>query len=641
MNLLTIVPFAKGLPKGELSYFSMKEIPVLSTVLVSLRNRKTLGLVVESKSILDSKIEVKKAEFNLKKILEVKDQPIFSEAFLKSALRTAEYFVAKKSYTVDTLIPSIFKEEYDKVAKWVPRVEAVATDPEVKPEKLLFQAKEEERISYYKTLIRGHFAKKQSVWIVVPSITHVEAFEAHLGRGIEQFTFVFSSDLADKKILEKTKNLLEMEHPVLIISTPQYLAIPRNDISTIILEHENGAWRTATKPGLDLRYFVETLAQELQARLILADTILRFETLARKENENLGSVRNESFRLGFEGEVLLENKKTDRDGEQYKIFTTRTIGEIEKVLNSKKNVFVFSLRKGLGTMTICRDCGETLLCKNCQAPIVLYLSKDKIKRMYSCNKCGKEESTKEMCGHCGSWNLESYGIGTDSATAELENTFPKTPIYKLDKNSAKSASQAKKIVRDFENEKGAILVGTELALGYLNNEVETSVIASFDSLWSIPNFRMSEKIISIVFGITQKTNKLLLIQTKNTGDGALDAISKDNLLGFVRDELATREKLGYPPYKKFIKLTHVGENEDKEKVKEFLEEYFKEYNPLVYSAFIEKIKGKYITHTLLKVEPDVWSIDSKIGKIKDLALYKKINALADTFEINIEPDDLL
>lgn len=640
MNLITVVPFARGLPKGELSYFSVKEIPVFSLVSISLRNKKTLGLVVATRPMVESKIDIKKAEFNLKKILEVKEKSIFRDELLTSAIATSEYFLAKKSHGVDALLPSILKEEYDKVAKWCTEISTTQANPEVKPEKLLFQAPEVERISYYKTLIRGHFAKKQSVWLILPTITQVEDFEALLGKGIEQFTFSFSSNLSDKKILEKTKAVLDLEHPVLLISTPQYLAIPRGDIGTMILEHENSTWKTH-KPILDLRYFVEQFAEKLKVRLVLADTILRFETLARKEKEGLGSVRNDSFKLGFDGSITLEDKKTERDGEQYKIFSPRTLDILQRNLEAKKNVFVFSLRKGLGTMTICRDCGEILLCKNCQAPIVLYLSKDKIKRMYSCNKCGQVESAKEICAHCSSWNLESYGVGTEGVASELEKSFPGTPVFKLDKNSAQNAKEAKKIISEFENTRGAILVGTELALAYLKEKVETSVVASFDSLWSIPNFRMSEKIISLVFSITQKTTKSLIIQTKNTEDLALDAILKDNLLNFVREELEARKKLGYPPYKKFIKLTHLGDEADKEKVKEFLEEYFKDYNPLVYSAFIEKVKGRYITHTLLKVEPENWSIDTKTGRITDQVLYKKLQALIDTFMINVEPDDLL
>ena len=74
----------------------------------------------------------------------------------------------------------------------------------------------------------------------------------------------------------------------------------------------------------------------------------------------------------------------------------------------------------------------------------------------------------------------------------------KIKIFKLDKEIAKTTIGAEKIIKEFEDTSGSILIGTEMAFFYIKKKVPFSVIASFDSLWSIPNFKMGERIIHII-----------------------------------------------------------------------------------------------------------------------------------------------
>jgi primosomal protein N' (replication factor Y) len=210
------------------------------------------------------------------------------------------------------------------------------------------------------------------------------------------------------------------------------------------------------------------------------------------------------------------------------------------------------------------------MCEKCSAPLVLYLSRDGKKRMFSCNRCKKEMSSETMCSNCKGWNLMPMGVGTDTVFEEVKKHFPETKIFKLDKESAKTNTGAEKIVKEFEENRGAILIGTEMTFFYLKNKIPLSIIASFDSLWSIPNFRMSERIIQLIISMISKTDKKLIIQTKNDKDRAIVALINENLLFFIREELEDRKKLGYPPYMRFIKIIHLGNKEESIEAKRIL-----------------------------------------------------------------------
>lgn len=659
MYMVRVIPLAKGVPKEELTYFTAQEITPFSVVSILVRNKKILGLVTYVESASEAKSIIKGMHFNLKKIIEIKEQSIFRYEYLESAFLSSDYFVSKKNLGVTSLLPSILKEEYDKISNLIKKNNDISPNPllgkerekgevkKIKSEKLLFQASLEDRISFYKTLIRESFAKKKSIYLVLPTERDISIFSELLSKGIENFLIPLYGNLSKKKQLGNIEKIITNPHPVLILGTVPFLSIPRNDIKTIILEHESSsAYRMIAPPHFDLRIFAEIYASKINAKFILADSLLTFEIIARKEIDNLGEVHPLSFKINFKGKIEIPES-----GEKFKVLRDDSVREIQNIITKGGNVFIFSLRKGIATITVCRDCNQEVLCEKCMAPLVLYLSRDGKKRMFVCNRCKDQKSTETVCKNCGSWNLLPLGIGTDTVTQEVQKQFslgrsptgePKIKVFKFDKEAIKTTKEAKNMIAEFESTPGSILVGTEMALPYINTPLPLSVIASFDSLWSIPNFKISEKIIQIITSIIHKTEKKLIIQTKNEKDPSLIAIKNENLLSFVREELEDRRNLGYPPYKRFIKITHLSNKEDVQKAKYLLEEMFKEYEPLIFSGFISKFKNKYATNALIKLNPKAWSLpelsaDSKI----DESLLEKLLSLPSTFSISVDPEDLL
>lgn len=647
MKILSVIPLKKGVPAGKLTYFTNQNIPAGHIVAVPFRSKKILSLVVSAQDASETKGDIKSMNFNLKKVAEDKGASIFSGEFLESAYEVSKYFALPSGGALASLLPAIFLEEYDKVAKLLPipiLQEKLIDVNNVRAEKLLFQAPFIDRMAAYKTLIRESFARKKSVFLLLPTELDIEKWHSELARGIEQFTFIMHSGMSAKKILKSFEGLMGPgNHPVLVLCTTPFLSIPKKDVGTIILERENSnAYRTIKKPHLDLRVFAEIYASKIGAKFILADEILRFENIARKEEEHLHSLYPLSFRIDFNGEIDVLERAERKTGDKFKIFEEKCRSGIAQMLAQKKNVFIFSLRKGLATMTVCRDCGDTLLCPRCSSPLTLYLSQKSKSRIFACNRCQIEADSDTKCGNCSSWDLVPLGIGTDTVFEEIGKLFPGVKILKLDKESAKNASSAKKIVRDFEESRGAILVGTEMSLFYLKNKIPLSVIASFETLWAIPSYKMSEKILQIVLRLTELSSEQVFIQTKNASDPALRAIASRNLLPFVREEILLRKKFDYPPYKKFIKISYLGDKDATKEMRKFLSEYFKEYAPEIFSGFVARQKNKYTTNAVLKIEPSKWSLPAlTLGGKVDEILYQKLSSLPPPFEVSVDPEDLL
>ena len=657
MKIVTVMPLKKGVFKEELTYFTAQEISLGSIVNIPVRNKKILGLVISVEDARDAKSNIKGMDFNLKKIDEVKEQIIFQKEYIESTFLSSKYFVSKKNIGIISLIPAVIKEEYDKISNLIIKNKNLSPNPllskerekgevKIKSEKLLFQAQTEERISYYKTLIRESFAKKKSIFFVLPTENDTTTFHELLSIGIENFSHKIHGGMTQKKQYENIKNIIENSHPVIVLGTAPYLSIPRHDFETIILEHESSnAYRMMAPPYFDLKIFTEIYASKINAKFIMADSLPSFETIARINLDNLGEIHPLSFKINFKGQIVIPEKDPSTmlgASKEFKVLRDESVNDIKNAIAKKENIFIFSLRKGLASMTICRDCNQEVLCEKCLAPLVLYISRDNKKRMFVCNRCKVEAETEVKCKNCESWNLMPLGIGTDTVFLDAKKKFPNTKIFKLDKESAKTTKEALKIISEFNENPGSILIGTEMALFYLKEKLSLTIIASFDSLFSIPNYKINEKVIQLVTSIISKTEKRLIIQTKNPNDPAILAIKTENLLSFIREELKDRENIGYPPYKTFIKITYLGDKEETIKTKHAIAEVFKDYNPVIFSGFVAKLKGKYRTNALIKINKNNWSLpELSNNSTINQDLFEKLSSLPPTFTISINPEDLL
>lgn len=643
MKTVTVIPLKRVYLGDDLTYFTTKNVKKGDLVSITIRNKDTLGIVLSTSEVFKNKVEIKDMPFNLKKINEIKDHSIWRDEYLDSIIDCSNYFIATRNQAIFSLTPSVYKNNYHKLTKVKNQIDKNENRNSLNPksEKLLFQASLENRVSYYKNLIRSSFALKKSIFITLPTNNDVEFFTELLKRGVENFTFSLNSSLSQKKLIEDYNEIISSSHPLLIIGTTPFLSIPRNDIGTIIVENENSSsYKMQFKPFIDLRIFAEIFASKIGAKFILADTFLRFESIAKRNTYSWEEVQPLCFRTDFKGALSIYDRRSKE--KKFTIFSDESIEKIKSMVQNKKNVFVFSLRKGLATYTICKDCQEILLCDKCHSPVVLYTSKNGNKKMFVCNKCKDEKDPDMICKNCGSWNLLPLGIGTETAYKELRESFPKQKILILDKENTKTNKDAEKIIKEFEDGDGVILVATELALFYLRKKIPLSIIASFDSLWSIPNFRISDKIIDILISISSKTSEEMIIETRNKDDDGITAFKNETLLQYVRNELKLRENIEYPPFKRFIKVTFVGNKIQTEETRKMFSDKFDKYKPEIFSGFIPKLKNKYVTNMLLRIDIKNWSIPEIASHSfidKDLSFL--LLSLPPSFSINVDPLDIL
>jgi primosomal protein N' (replication factor Y) len=214
----------------------------------------------------------------------------------------------------------------------------------------------------------------------------------------------------------------------------------------------------------------------------------------------------------------------------------------------------------------------------------------------------------------------------------LLEKFPKQKIFKLDSDNSPTHKKALQIIDKFYNSPQGILIGTEMALLYLTEKVENSAVVSMDSFFSIPDYRINERVLNILLKIRSVTDRNFIIQTRDPAQKVFDYASKGNLIDFYKDEIYMREKLGFPPFTVLVKIIIAG---NKNEVLESVERLQKDLNPLeinIFPAFIPGAKGKYAVNGIIKIPKRDWPNEKVLNILK---------SLPPNFSVNIDPENLL
>lgn len=630
MQLVNVIPISRGVGKETLTYFTTRTLREGVVVYVPLRKKVVPAIVLSIEDADKAKTKIKSSRFAIKKITSRKSAILFLPEFIAAAGDAAKYFAGATGSLLHAATPKTILEDIPQI-----RAQKKKQDDKVprQTRKMVLQAEKEDRYVRYKSLIREEFARNASVFLLTPTIQDAEMAEIFLKKGIERYTVLLHSTLTKKEIVARWKMTLLSIHPVLIIATGTFLSIPRDDIETIIVERENSrAYKLPTRPFLDLRVLAEFIAEHKGIRLILSDLPLKVETMWRYrqgELDEFAPLKLRSFRNTKQVIVDMRRDSAPRT-KKFEVLSDNLKKLTQKVQESNKNIFIFAARRGLSPQTVCRDCGSAVMCEICSAPVVLH--KRARGNEFLCHTCGASRDAREKCRNCSSWRLETLGIGIQYVESELREHFPESLILKIDRDSISTHKQALSVSDKFYTTKGSVLLGTEMALPYLTKKIAYSAVASMDSLFSIPDWRMSEKVLSILLKIKEMTTETVLIQTRRPEQKVLEYILKGNLTDFYRREIKQREELEYPPFAVLIKITAIGTPARVARELQMLKKKLKKYALSIYPPLVQIAKGRYAMHGLLRVKRDKWPEKQIIEILRSLPPY---------FSIDVDPESLL
>jgi primosomal protein N' len=402
---------------------------------------------------------------------------------------------------------------------------------------------------------------------------------------------------------------------------------------------------------------LEALARANKQSVYLSDCVLRLETLHRLNKNEISQGSPFKWRSVSTAEDMLVDMKRKEEIEKRK--EKREDGEIEEKSEPKKrfraispelekliaknrdestHLFIFTVRRGLSTMTVCEDCETVVACANCSAPVVLHATRNAPSggsngsNFFMCHHCGTRRSAEEVCVSCGSWRLTPLGIGIERVEEEIRAISPGADIFKIDADTVKTDKEISDRLEKWQAKPGAILLGTEASMLHIKEKVDHVAVASLDSLFALPDFRITEKIMYTLIRLRAMATRSILIQTRRTEEKVFEYGLKGNLSDFCRGTLDERRQFDYPPWKTLIKLTIEGRKDPIAIQMADIRTIVEPYDIDVFPAFTATVRGNSIIHGLIKADPTAWP---------DTELIAKLRSLPPNVKVKVDPESLL
>ncbi len=629
------MPIAKGIFKDHLTFFSREGISPGTVVHATIRGRKIPGIVLSSSDIREEKYDIRAAEYALKKLDPEKTpkKKIFRASFVRALQDTALWHGVYEGMIASSLTSSAILASLPSIEEYHPQPDE--EDTGVKADLLVLQAEREERIRTYRNLAREAFARSASVFIVAPTIAEAEQLSAHLERGIENRVILFTSELSKKKLIGAWNHAVSSTEPVLVVGTPVILSIPRGDLDTIVIERESArGYRGRERPYLDVRQAAEALSRHSRARLILADFPLRVETRFRVDLHEAEELSRSQVRPTSTATVsVVDTRPKDSKRGERRVFSTlapETKNEIQSSIKKRGRVIVFAARKGIAPLTVCNDCGTPITDPASGVPMTLHKTANG--NVFLSHRSGAVLPAETSCSVCNGWNLVTLGIGIDRVIEELEKTFPDIKIISFTKDTAPTHKTAKKLAESFFAAEGAILVGTERMLPYLKESADLVVVASIDSILSLPQWRAHETALSVLFYLRERAQNKLIIETRQPDSEVMKTLTSGNPLDFYRSDSAEREQYGYPPFALFIGLTAYGSRQSIDTSRKLITDTFAGYDlvgPLPAEA---GVRAEWTAKAVIRLTRDSWP---------DPVLWEKLKQLPPNVVVTIDPDEIV
>lgn len=627
MFLISLIPLTKGTKFDELSYISERDFVVGNIIDIPVRKKTYKAIVTSSENAIEAKTAIKNADFNFRRI--EKNTKIYEtkipKYFMEASILASDYFLKPIGSIIKKYIPEEIIEEGLNFE--------IKDDPKDKYENYAIQTTLNERIDIYKGIVREAFAKKESVSIILPTQFLKEQMFENLKKGIEDFTIMLERN--SKKNLKKYINKIKEKHPILSVGTYDTLGLLRDDTKTIIIDEEGSRfYKDIGLPFSDTRIFAEFIAKAKKIKIIYGDMMLRVETHNRIKTGEIVEYGRLAHKIHHPVQTLIvDQKKKQEDDRPFSMISSELSEMIEYAINKNKRMFIFAGRKGLSPHTLCKDCGTVVTCDKCQNPITLHKKKQENEEynIFICHHCGFKKSAKAICNNCGGWNLQGFGIAVDGLDEEIKKITGKTNLI-IDSEKTKTENKIKEVL-DIWKKKGGILIGTEMALDYIeSNSASYSVISSIDSILSLPDISVSQRAMRIIMKTKLIAEECFLLQGRNVGLSIIEEAVACDISKFVRGELELRQKFQYAPFKKIIKISIEVDKETVKQETEKVMNFFKDWNPIHFPAIIKSKNGKSISNIIIKTEKS-FGLESE--------LKRKLMSLPYNIKVKVDPESLI
>ena len=431
----------------------------------------------------------------------------------------------------------------------------------------------------YLQLIGKALEQDKTAIVLVPEISLTpQMIDRFIARFNKDEIAVLHSKLSIGERYDEWNKIKEGKAKI-IIGARSAIFAPTENIGIIIIDEEHdSSYKSEAIPKYDAKEIAKKIAKENDCPLVLGsatpDLVTYYKTQQGKITLLELTKRANNSKLP---EVEIVDLKMELANGNRSMLSVKLHDEIEQNLKEKRQTILFLNRRGFSTFIMCRECGYTVKCKNCNISMTYHKTENKLK----CHYCGYEENVVTICPECHSDKIRYFGTGTQKLEQEINKIFPEASTIRMDIDTVTKKNSHEEILNKFKDENIDILIGTQMVVKghHFPNVTLVGVIAA-DSSLNIDDYRANERTFQILTQVAGRAGReqldgRVVIQTYNPDNFSIICAQKQDYEMFYNTEIALREQLKYPP---FCDIILIGFNSLSEK--EIMDASTKVYNYL-------------------------------------------------------------
>jgi primosomal protein N' (replication factor Y) len=408
------------------------------------------------------------------------------------------------------------------------------------------------KTAVYLSAMQSVLAKGRSAILLVPEIGLTPAVAADLHQIFGNEVAILHSALTDDERAEQWKRIRSGESHI-VVGTRSAVFAPVPSLSLIVVDEEHDhSYKQEEMPRYHARDVAVMRAKMCDAAVVLGSATPSLETYY---NAVQGKYRLLELPERIEKRPLPEVEVLDMREEfqrtkKDEALSRKLIEEIGERLAKQEQVMVLLNRRGYSAFVLCRECGETVQCKNCAIAMTYHKREHRL----VCHYCGFTRPAPKTCPKCGSEYVQYLGTGSEKLEHVLHGLFPQARIARLDRDTVRGRDDFERMLTALQDGEIDLLVGTQMiAKGHDVAKVTLVGVVGSDAALSFPDFRAAERTFQLLTQVAGRAGRgeapgRVVLQTFFPDHYAIQFAAAHDYRGFYEKEIRFRSWMHYPPF---------------------------------------------------------------------------------------------
>jgi len=404
----------------------------------------------------------------------------------------------------------------------------------------------------YIRAMRAALARGRSAMMLVPEIALTPVFSRRLRSHFGDQVAIFHSSLQRGERFDEWTRVRNGEARV-VIGTRSAVFAPVQNLGLIVVDEEHeSTYRQQESPYYNARDTAIVRAQKESATVVLGSATPSLESFhnARSGKYQLLKLPERIAARPMAPARIIDMRAVFVRHGKPRVFSDELLDAIQQTHDRGEQSIILLNRRGYSSFILCRSCGETVQCPNCDVTLTYHRSE----RVIICHYCNHRQAIPKVCPACGKKYIYYVGEGTEQIEEMLTQLFPALRVARIDRDTTARRSVFEQSLADFSDGKIDMLVGTQmLAKGHDFPNVTLVGVVSVDAGLALPDFRSAERTFQLITQVAGRAGRgdrpgQVLIQTYHPYHYALRHACAQDYDGFYNEEIHYRQNHSYPPF---------------------------------------------------------------------------------------------